>query len=54
MPNDRQIPYLSKVFMSIPQQLGRKFKFVTVDAGVHSLPLKQALMLLNKAGICRH
>jgi uncharacterized protein len=55
--SDRQISYLSKVFMSIPQQLGKKFKFSAIGADMHSLPLKQALMLLSKAGVaefCYH
>jgi predicted AAA+ superfamily ATPase len=51
---DRQIPYLSKTFMGIPRQIGRKFKFAAIDADVHSLPLKQALMLLNKAGVASY
>ncbi len=32
-------------------QLGQKFKFSQVEADIHSLPLKEALALLNKAGI---
>lgn len=52
--SDRQISYLSKVFMSIPRQLGNKFKFVNIDADMHSLPLKEALMLLNKAGVAQY
>ena len=43
--------------MTIPVQLGEKFKFSNVDADIHSLPLKESLSLLNKAGIahfCYH
>jgi len=55
--SDKQIPYVSKVFNSIPKQLGNKFKFVHIDADMHSLPLKNALNLLVKAGValpCYH
>lgn len=55
--SDRQIPYLGKLFNGIPRELGRKFKFSAIDADTHSLPLKNALMLLNKAGVayyCYH
>lgn len=54
---EKQITYLNKVFTAIPQQLGKKFKYVHIDAQVHSLPFKEALSLLNKAGIayyCYH
>jgi uncharacterized protein len=53
----KQIIYLNKIFTAIPKQLGNKFKFSQVDADMHSLPLKEALTLLNKAGIayyCYH
>ncbi len=55
--SDKQIPYVSKVFNSIPKQLGNKFKYVHIDADMHSLPLKNALNLLIKAGValpCYH
>lgn len=55
--NDKIIPSITKVFTSIPKQLGNKFKFVSVDADTHSITLKNALDLLIKAGIaypCPH
>jgi len=52
--SERQIPYLNKVFASIPKQLGNKFKFAHVENDIHSLPLKEALSLLNKAGIAHY
>lgn len=52
--NEKQVPYLSKVFTAIPRQLGKKFKFSHVEADIHSLPLKEALSLLNKAGIAHY
>lgn len=55
--SDRQIPYVTKVFASIPKQLGNKFKFSSVEPDMHSLALKKALNLLIQAGIalpCYH
>ncbi len=52
-----QITNVEKVFESIPLQLGCKFKFTNVDEGLKALPVKQALLLLIKAGIahpCHH
>lgn len=49
--SERQIIYLNKMFSAIPQQLGNKFKFSQVETDIHSLPLKEALFLLGKAGI---
>jgi uncharacterized protein len=46
-----QIEYVEKIFESIPQQLGKKFKFVSVDNNSRAEPLKNALFLLSKAGI---
>lgn len=52
--SDKQIPYLSKVFAAIPKLLGKKFKFSHVDVDTHTLPLKEALSLLNKASIAHY
>src|SRR3989344_1038717 len=52
-----QIPYVSKIFESIPLQLGNKFKYSNIDGEVPSAPLKNALYLLEKTGIihvCYH
>lgn len=52
-----QIHFVEKVFESIPVQLGRKFKYTTVDSDLKILPIKEALLLLIKAGIaypCYH
>lgn len=46
-----QIDNVEKMFESIPQQIGRKFKFADVDSDSRAEPLKNALMLLSKAGI---
>jgi predicted AAA+ superfamily ATPase len=46
-----QIPYVEKVFLSIPQQLGNKFKYKHVDHETKSTTIKNALELLIKAGI---
>ncbi|MDR3491913.1 MAG: ATP-binding protein [Gammaproteobacteria bacterium] len=46
-----QIDHVEKMFEAIPQQLGRKFKYTDVDSDTRSAPLKDALMLLLKAGI---
>ncbi len=51
---NRQIPHLSKVLMSVPRQLGSKFKFTSIDSDTHTLPLKHALMLLEKAGVVHY
>ncbi len=48
---EKQIIYLNKIFSSIPKQLGNKFKYSHVEADIHSLPLKEALTLLSKAGV---
>ena len=52
-----QIDNIAKVFESIPLQLGRKFKFTHVDHELKTPPIKQALLLLIKAGVahpCYH
>ena len=46
-----QIDNVERIFASIPQQLGKKFKFTSVDHDARAEPLKEALMLLSKAGI---
>jgi predicted AAA+ superfamily ATPase len=46
-----EIGWLSAVFRSVPVQLGRKFKFVSVDPGVKSVHLARALDLLEMAGV---
>ncbi len=51
---EKQIIYLNKVFLSIPKQLRNKFKFSHVEAGIHSLLLKEALNLLSKAGVAHY
>ena len=48
-----QLESLEKVFSSIPLQLGKKFKYVTVDPHSRALPLKNALDLLSMAGIAQ-
>lgn len=54
---EKQIPWVTKVFESIPKQLGNKFKYVHVEPDARALHLKGALNLLQKAGIahlCYH
>ncbi len=46
-----QLDNVEKMFMAIPQQLGRKFKFSEVDNDSRAEPLKKALTLLHKASI---
>lgn len=46
-----QLPYVERVFSNIPNQLGHKFKFTHVDRELRSGPLKDALLLLEEAGI---
>lgn len=53
----KNVEYVTKIFESIPVQLGKKFKFSNVDNDIRSAHLKEALMLLAKAGvahICFH
>lgn len=52
-----QIENVEKVFLSVPQQLGKKFKYVHVDSEIKNNTLKNALELLIKAGVahpCYH
>jgi predicted AAA+ superfamily ATPase len=43
--------YLEKVFYAIPKMVGNKFKYSHVDNTVQSRNLKEALELLEKAGV---
>ena len=45
------VHYLTAVFRSVPVQLGRKFKYVSVDPGIKSRYLSDALSLLEMAGV---
>lgn len=45
------LEHVGLVFSSIPKQLGKKFKYINVDPDAKTYPIKQALFLLNKAGI---
>ncbi len=47
-----QIEPLNKVFNSIPLQIGNKFKYSNVDKDSAAYPIKQALSLLQTAGVC--
>jgi predicted AAA+ superfamily ATPase len=47
----RQIENVTTVFDAIPRQLGGKFKYSHVEAQTNLQPIKQALHLLEKAGI---
>lgn len=47
----KNIEYATKLFEAIPAQLGKKFKFTNIDNEIRSMYLKEALVLLNKAGI---
>lgn len=49
--NQSDIQYLMSVFRSVPVQLGKKFKYVTVDASVKSRYLSNAINLLEMAGL---
>jgi predicted AAA+ superfamily ATPase len=49
--NSRNIRYVEKVFESVPRLLGKKFKYVSIDRDIRSRELKQALELIEKAGI---
>ena len=53
----RQIQHVAKVFESAPLQLGKKIKFSNVDSEINALFLREALVLLEQAGIihrCYH
>ncbi len=47
----QQIDYVTTLFEAVPQQLGDKFKFSNVEQNVRAAALKQALLLLEMAGI---
>lgn len=52
-----QIANVEKVFNTIPEQLGQKFKSSRIDSEIKSLQIKNALELLVKAGVaykCYH
>ncbi|MBI5447408.1 MAG: ATP-binding protein [Gammaproteobacteria bacterium] len=48
---DHQLPYIERVFSNIDQQLGQKFKYATVDSDTRAVNLRDALDLLETAGI---
>lgn len=48
-----QVPYLNKVFASIPHQLGNKFKFSLVEGDFRKRELLPCLDLLKTAGVAR-
>ncbi len=43
--------YLEKIFMSVPKMVGNKFKYSHVDKDIPSRALKEAVELLEKAGV---
>lgn len=43
--------YLEKIFFAVPKMVGRKFKYSHVDNNMQSRDLKEALELLEKAGV---
>jgi len=43
--------YLEKIFFAVPKMVGRKFKYSHVDNSTQSRDLKDALELLEKAGV---
>ncbi|MBM3708074.1 MAG: hypothetical protein FJW69_07030 [Actinobacteria bacterium] len=43
--------YLQKMFYGIPKLVGKKFKYSNIDRDMQSRDLKEALILLKKAGI---
>ncbi len=54
---ERQIPYVTQTFDTIPKQFGNKFKYSNIDQATRSIYFKEALSLLSKAGIvhiCYH
>ncbi len=46
-----RIPHLQNVFAMVPKLVGRKFKYTHVDETAHARELKEALDLLEKAGV---
>ena len=47
----KNIEYVTKIFESIPMQLGKKFKYSNVDNEIRSMYLKSALTLLSTASV---
>jgi predicted AAA+ superfamily ATPase len=43
--------YLEKIFFAVPKMIGRKFKYSHVNNSLQSRDLKEALELLEKAGV---
>ncbi len=43
--------YLQKIFFAVPKMIGKKFKYSHVDSSMQSRDLKEALELLEKAGV---
>jgi len=43
--------YLQKIFSAVPKMVGKKFKYSRVDDTMHSRNLKEAVELLEKAGV---
>ena len=43
--------YLEKIFFAVPKMIGRKFKYTHVDTHTQSRDLKEALELLERAGV---
>ena len=43
--------YLEKIFFAVPKMVGNKFKYSHVDNNLQSRDLKEALELLEKAGV---
>jgi len=43
--------YLQKIFYAVPRMIGKKFKYSHVDDSIQSRDLKEALELLEKAGV---
>jgi len=43
--------YLQKIFSAVPKMVSKKFKYSQVDDSIHSRNLKEAVELLEKAGV---
>lgn len=43
--------YLQKIFYGVPKLVGKKFKYSSIDSDMQSRDLKEALILLEKAGV---
>lgn len=50
---EHEIPHVTKVFTKIPSMLGKKFIYSRVDDGNRSEVIKNALLLLDTAGIAK-